>query len=82
MVQILLDGDVQPLEIPMSYGGGLGGFDMLHLRNREFVAEYPSLLFGITETIEGQRVWLWRGLYTRGRLTHLVIRPKKISWER
>ena len=47
----LVCGDVQPLGIPMSFGGGLGGF--IATRDEpEFVAEYPSLLFGITTTTE------------------------------
>jgi len=44
-------GDVQPMGIPMSYGGGLGGF-IATPDEPKFVAEYPSLLFGIAETVE------------------------------
>jgi glycine dehydrogenase subunit 1 len=44
-------GDVQPLGIPMSYGGGLGGF-VATRDEPEYVAEFPSLLFGLTTTIE------------------------------
>ncbi len=42
-------GDLQPLGIHMSYGGGLGGFIATH-DDKKFVAEYPSLLFGLCET--------------------------------
>lgn len=42
-------GDLQPLGIHMSWGGGLGGFICTH-DTKEFLGEYPSLLFGICET--------------------------------
>ncbi len=42
-------GDLQPLGLHMSYGGGLAGFICTHDK-KEFVGEYPSLLFGICET--------------------------------
>lgn len=42
-------GDLQPLGMHMSYGGGLGGFICTH-DTKEFVGEYPSLLFGICDT--------------------------------
>jgi glycine dehydrogenase subunit 1 len=42
-------GDLQPLGLHMSYGGGLGGFICTH-DTKEFLGEYPSLLFGICET--------------------------------
>ncbi len=45
----LVCGDVQPLGQAMSYGGGLGGF-IASPDEPRFVAEYPSLLFGITTT--------------------------------
>ncbi|MBK5253377.1 MAG: aminomethyl-transferring glycine dehydrogenase subunit GcvPA [Peptostreptococcaceae bacterium] len=42
-------GELQPLGIHMSYGGGLGGF--IACRDEaKFVAEYPSLLFGVLPT--------------------------------
>lgn len=44
-------GDVQPLGIPMGFGGGLGGFIATH-DDPKFVAEFPSLLFGLTTTVE------------------------------
>jgi glycine dehydrogenase subunit 1 len=44
-------GDVQPLGQAMAYGGGLGGF-IASPDEPRFVAEYPSLLFGITTTTE------------------------------
>lgn len=47
-------GDFQPLGIHMSYGGGLGGFIATH-DGKEFVGEYPSLLFGVCDsTQEGE----------------------------
>ncbi|HOM97375.1 MAG TPA: aminomethyl-transferring glycine dehydrogenase, partial [Acetomicrobium sp.] len=57
-------GDVQPLGIPMSYGGGLGGF-IATPDEPKFVAEYPSLLFGITETIEEGEYGFGEVLYER-----------------
>ena len=42
-------GDLQPLGIHMNYGGGLGGF-ICTKDDKEFVAEYPSLLYGICDT--------------------------------
>lgn len=47
-------GDIQGLGIHMNYGGGLGGF--IATRDEEkFVLEYPSRLFGITNTsVEGE----------------------------
>lgn len=44
-------GDIQPLGIPMYWGGGLGGFVATH-DDPKFVAEFPSLLFGLTETTQ------------------------------
>lgn len=44
-------GDYQPLGIHMDYGGGLGGF-ICTRDEKEFVGEYPSLLFGICETVK------------------------------
>ena len=44
-------GDLQPLGLHMNYGGGLGGFITTHDK-KEFVAEYPSLLFGVCETVK------------------------------
>lgn len=47
-------GDIQGLGIPMSFGGGLGGFIATH-DEEKFVMEYPSRLFGITTTtVEGE----------------------------
>ena len=44
-------GDVQSLGIPMQWGGGSGGF--VATRDEPvYVAEIPSLLFGITETTQ------------------------------
>lgn len=46
-------GDIQPLGIHMNFGGGCGGF--IATRDEErFVAEYPSRLFGITTTSQGE----------------------------
>jgi len=44
-------GDVQGLGIPMQYGGGSGGF-VATRDEPTYVAEIPSLLFGMTETTE------------------------------
>lgn len=46
-------GDIQPLGIHMNFGGGHGGF--IATRDEErFVQEYPSRLFGITTTSQGE----------------------------
>lgn len=47
-------GDVQPLGVHMSYGGGNAGF--IATRDEErFVAEFPSRLFGVAPTsVEGE----------------------------
>jgi len=42
-------GDIQPLGLHMSYGGGLGGF-IATKDDKEFLGEYPSLLYGLCET--------------------------------
>ncbi len=42
-------GDLQPLGMNMMYGGGLGGF-ITTKDDKEFMGEYPSLLYGICET--------------------------------
>lgn len=42
-------GDLQPLGIHMNAGGGLAGF-IASRDEEEFVAEYPTQLWGITET--------------------------------
>ncbi|NLY67852.1 MAG: aminomethyl-transferring glycine dehydrogenase subunit GcvPA [Tissierellia bacterium] len=42
-------GDLQPLGIHMNAGGGLAGF-ISSRDEEEFVAEYPTQLWGITET--------------------------------
>lgn len=42
-------GELQPLGIHMNFGGGVGGF--IATRDEErFVAEFPSLLFGVCKT--------------------------------
>ena len=47
-------GDLQPLGIHMSYGGGQSGFIATH-DDITFVQEYPSRLFGISPTVvEGE----------------------------
>ena len=47
-------GDIQTLGIHMNYGGGVAGFVASHDKE-EFVAEYPSRLFGIAQTeVEGE----------------------------
>ena len=42
-------GDIQPLGIPMQFGGGHGGFIATHDDER-FVMEFPSRLFGLAPT--------------------------------
>lgn len=42
-------GDLQPLGLNMSYGGGIGGF-IATKDDKEFLGEYPTLLYGICET--------------------------------
>ena len=44
-------GEYQPLGLHMSWGGGLGGF-IATRDEKEFIAEYPSLLFGLTTSIQ------------------------------
>lgn len=46
-------GDIQPLGIHMNYGGGVGGF-ICTKSDPLFVEEYPSRLFGIAPTSEGE----------------------------
>jgi glycine dehydrogenase subunit 1 len=47
----LVCGDIQPLGIHMYFGGGGGGF-IATRDEAAFVAEYPSLLFGLTTTVQ------------------------------
>lgn len=42
-------GELQPLGMHMQWGGGLSGF-IATRDEKEYVAEYPSLLFGLTTT--------------------------------
>ena len=42
-------GELQPLGMHMQWGGGLAGYIATHDK-KEYVAEYPSLLFGLTTT--------------------------------
>ena len=44
-------GDLQPLGLHMSWGGGLAGFIATH-DDKKYLGEYPSLLFGLTETTQ------------------------------
>lgn len=44
-------GDTQPLGTAMYWGGGLGGF-VATRDEPQYVAEFPSLLFGITDTTQ------------------------------
>ena len=46
-------GDIQSLGVHMNYGGGLGGF-IATPDEEKFVMEYPSRLFGVAKTIEGE----------------------------
>lgn len=42
-------GELQPLGLHMSYGGGLGGF-IATKDDKEFLGEYPALLYGVCKT--------------------------------
>lgn len=42
-------GEIQPLGMHMQWGGGLGGF-VATRDEKDYVAEYPQLLYGITTT--------------------------------
>ncbi|WP_352420404.1 aminomethyl-transferring glycine dehydrogenase subunit GcvPA [Proteiniborus sp.] len=42
-------GEIQPLGIHMQWGGGIGGF-IASRDEKEYVAEYPNLLYGLTTT--------------------------------
>lgn len=44
-------GDYQPFGLHMQWGGGLSGF-IATRDEKKYVAEYPSLLFGLTTTTE------------------------------
>jgi len=46
-------GDIQPLGIHMNYGGGVAGF-IATSDERRFIEEYPSRLFGIAPTTQGE----------------------------
>lgn len=46
-------GDIQSLGIHMNYGGGVGGF-ICTSGEKRFIEEYPSRLFGIAPTSEGE----------------------------
>lgn len=47
-------GELQPFGMHMQWGGGLSGF-IATRDEKEYVAEYPSLLFGLTSTaVEGE----------------------------
>jgi len=45
-------GEIQPLGIHMNYGGGVGGFIATRDEPR-YIAEYPTHLVSITDTIDG-----------------------------
>ncbi len=55
-------GEMQPLGLPMSYGGTTGGF-IASPDSPEYVAEYPTYLYSIAPTIE-------EGKFGFGRSTH------------
>jgi len=57
-------GDLQPLGMHMSFGGGLGGF-ICTRDDKEFVAEYPSLLFGICKTAQEGELGFGEVFYER-----------------
>ena len=57
-------GDIQPLGIHMSYGGGCAGF--IASRDEErFIVQYPTFLYGITTTRDGQAYGWGRALNWR-----------------
>jgi glycine dehydrogenase subunit 1 len=69
-------GDIQPLGMHMNFGGGMAGFIATH-EIEEFVAEYPSRLFGIAPTsVEGE--------YGFGDVaferTHFAVREEGKEW--
>ncbi|WP_391209603.1 aminomethyl-transferring glycine dehydrogenase subunit GcvPA [Psychrobacillus sp. L4] len=57
-------GELQPLGIHMSYGGGLSGF-IATRDEKEYVEEYPSRLFGIAPTTEEGEYGFGDVLYER-----------------
>lgn len=57
-------GDIQELGIHMNYGGGCGGFIATGM-DEELVEEYPTYLYGITETAEEGRYGYGRALNYR-----------------
>ena len=46
-------GELQPLGIPMHFGGGLAGF-VASADTEELVSEYPTFLIGLEQTTEGE----------------------------
>lgn len=57
-------GELQPLGVHMSYGGGLSGFIATRDEN-EYVQEYPSRLFGIAPTVKEGEYGFGDVLYDR-----------------
>ena len=46
-------GELQPLGIPMHFGGGLAGF-VASRDSEEYVSEYPTFLIGLEQTAQGE----------------------------
>lgn len=57
-------GDIQPLGIHMSYGGGCAGF-IATRDDKELIAQYPTYLYGITTTRDGSGYGWGRALNWR-----------------
>lgn len=57
-------GDVQPLGLPMAYGGGLGGF-IATFDTKEYLGEFPSLLYGVIDTEKEGEYGFTEVLYER-----------------
>lgn len=57
-------GELQPLGIGMQYGGGLAGY-IASSDDKKYVGEYPTLLFGITSTVEDHEYGFGHVFYER-----------------
>jgi glycine dehydrogenase subunit 1 len=69
-------GEVQPLGVHMTAGGGLAGF--IASRDEErYVAEYPLRIISITDTVEGGERGFGQAAYER---TSYMAREKAKDW--
>jgi glycine dehydrogenase subunit 1 len=69
-------GEVQPLGVHMTAGGGLAGF--IASRDEErYVAEYPLRILSITDTVEGGERGFGQAAYER---TSYMAREKAKDW--